>query len=310
MSYGRRGLRGTVQSSLAPEGLLRLLGRLLSVAVLALCFAAPVSAQVTSPEAQALLDAGRAAFDAGRHDAALARFREAYELQHDAAILFDVGRAAEALHRVGEARRSYEQYLRELPDGEHRADIEARLSALREEGGVIEAARHGEPGEGRVHVVTESEGLELLERVSRSTMTLSNDVRSVRLDVHEFAGVCALPCDAPLSSLGGVLGVSHDGGSPIPAGHVRGVLNDGDTLRVHYDDREGLRIAGWLTTILGGIAGAAITIAGLNLSTPDRLGVPQYPWEMIGVGVGVFVVSLAVGFPLAFLNDSASVEVE
>jgi len=148
-----------------------------------------------------------------------------------------------------------------------------------------------------------------MERVSRSTLTLRNDVRSVRVDLHEYADLCRLPCDAPLSSLGGVLGVSHDGGDPVPAGHVRGVLNAGDVLHVHFDDRNALRVAGWITAIGGALLGAVLIIVGLNTATPDALGVPQYPWELIGAGAGVVVLGLAVGIPLAFLNDAASVEI-
>jgi hypothetical protein len=258
-------------------------------------------------EAEALCEAGRAATADGRHEQALARFRQAYELEHDAEILFELGQAAESSGRLGEARRAYAEYLRALPAGIHRSDVEARVAALGTSGPSVAGPT---PDEDSVRVETDGEDLVLMARVSRSTLTLRNDVRSVRVDLHEYADICTLPCDAPLSALGGVLGVSHDDGDPVPAGHVRGVLNEGDVLRVHFDDRSGLRVAGWITAIGGAVLGAVLAIVGLSTATPDALGVPQYPWELIGAGTGILVVGLAVGFPLAFLGDAASVEIE
>ncbi len=92
-------------------------------------------------EARARFQAGNIAFEQGRYEAALNDFRQSYELSRRPALLFNIGAAAQNLNRDREALEAYEQYLRELPDAENRAAVEARVRILR-------AALAGEPTSG------------------------------------------------------------------------------------------------------------------------------------------------------------------
>ncbi len=85
-------------------------------------------------EARALFEAGRTAFDAGRFDSALESFQRAHALSGRAALLFNIGSAAERLRRDEMALEYYERYLRELPEAENREFVEARVRFLREAG--------------------------------------------------------------------------------------------------------------------------------------------------------------------------------
>lgn len=82
-------------------------------------------------EARALFEAGRNAFEDGRFDAALQRFREAYELSHRPQLLYNIGQAADRLRHDAEAVRAFEQYLELVPDAPTRRRVELRLEALR-----------------------------------------------------------------------------------------------------------------------------------------------------------------------------------
>jgi tetratricopeptide (TPR) repeat protein len=78
-----------------------------------------------------VFEQGRAAFEAGEFDVALARFQRAYQMSGRAALLFNMGSAAERLRHDEEAIGYYERYLREMSDAPNRQFVEARIRFLR-----------------------------------------------------------------------------------------------------------------------------------------------------------------------------------
>jgi tetratricopeptide (TPR) repeat protein len=87
-------------------------------------------------EARSLYEAGARAYDSGRYDRALDYFRRAYELSGRAALLFNVGQAAEHLRLDREALEAYERYLAAGPEPAVRAQVEARVAILH---GILDA---------------------------------------------------------------------------------------------------------------------------------------------------------------------------
>jgi tetratricopeptide (TPR) repeat protein len=103
-------------------------------------FAAPVGAQPTTAqerelaemEARALFSAAVAAYDAGRYEDALDSFERAYARSGRAELLFNVGQCLDRLRRDEEAVDAFERFLAAMPNAENRAQVEARIRALRE----------------------------------------------------------------------------------------------------------------------------------------------------------------------------------
>lgn len=83
-------------------------------------------------EARGLFLAGSAAFQRGHYEEALDYFQRAYELSGRARMLFNIGHTAERLRRDELALRSFERYLRDVPEAENRTSVEARVRLLRE----------------------------------------------------------------------------------------------------------------------------------------------------------------------------------
>lgn len=91
-----------------------------------------VLAQSTSDdEARGLHAAGAAAFNAGRYEDALQYFLRAYDLSHRAALLYNVGQAADRARHDEVALDAFERYLAGVTDIENRAEIEGRVRVLR-----------------------------------------------------------------------------------------------------------------------------------------------------------------------------------
>lgn len=83
-------------------------------------------------EARALFMAGRAAYDAGRYEAALERFQEAYELSGRGELLYNIGQSADRLRRDEVALDAFERFLTETSAGTPNREIaERRVQFLR-----------------------------------------------------------------------------------------------------------------------------------------------------------------------------------
>ena len=120
-------------------------GAALVAALLALTPLASAQETPEDQEARQEFEAGREAFNAGRHESALAHFRRAYELSRRPQLLYNIGVAADRLRRDAEALEAFEQYLAQIPDAENRGDVDARITVLRRQ---IAAAETGEPARG------------------------------------------------------------------------------------------------------------------------------------------------------------------
>jgi tetratricopeptide (TPR) repeat protein len=80
--------------------------------------------------AQAAVKAGMRANDLGKYDEAMAKLEEAYRLQGDPHLLFNMGQVYWKQGKDEDARRMYESYLRNLPDAGNRGLVEERLAEL------------------------------------------------------------------------------------------------------------------------------------------------------------------------------------
>lgn len=83
-------------------------------------------------EARALFDSATLAFQSGRHEVALERFREALELSGRPTLYYNIAIAADRLRRNEEALDAFRMYLAGVPGADNRADVEARIRVLEE----------------------------------------------------------------------------------------------------------------------------------------------------------------------------------
>ena len=155
------------------------------VACLALSLNAPAAAQDTSSsntqdassldeEARALFESATMAFDSGRHEVALTRFREALELSGRATLYYNIGIAADRLRRNGEALEAFRAYLNGVPNARNRADVEARVRVLEETVAREQAALDAQASEPQTTVPSPEE-----------TASSSLDDQTVSAEPHE-----------------------------------------------------------------------------------------------------------------------------
>lgn len=82
-------------------------------------------------EAHRLFEAGRAAFGAGRNEAALSDFEQAYELSQRPSLLYNIGQCDDRLRRDEAALHAFEQYLAlSADDAPNRLEVQARVTVL------------------------------------------------------------------------------------------------------------------------------------------------------------------------------------
>jgi tetratricopeptide (TPR) repeat protein len=106
---------------------LTLLAAFLSVAPAAL---PGTAAADTRDQAQAHFERGRQAYREARYQDAIDAFLQAYKLDPDPVLVFNVGQAWEKLGNVPTALRSYREYLRLSPQAEDRATVAASIRNL------------------------------------------------------------------------------------------------------------------------------------------------------------------------------------
>jgi tetratricopeptide (TPR) repeat protein len=110
---------------------LALLSLVTCVATIALPAPAAFAQSSSDEEARGLHAAGAAAFNAGRYEDALQYFQRAYDLSHRAALLYNVGQAADRARHDEVALDAFERYLDGVAEIENRAEIEGRVRVLR-----------------------------------------------------------------------------------------------------------------------------------------------------------------------------------
>ncbi len=155
-----------------------------------------------------------------------------------------------------------------------------------------------DPNTVRLQVLTEQSGLALHEVTGMATAAVWTGQAFGTVRAYSFHRLCGVPCtiDVPRGSHQFAL---SQGGDPVPARAID-ILRDG-TLATHYVDRGVLRAVGWITLVVGGLAGAAWMVVPLlttDYSSDDWLV------GLIG-GAAVLSVSEIVGLILALQGDAA-----
>lgn len=128
--HGARNGAGALGHTLLPP---------VALAIVTFCWAVlvpVVDAQAQDADAETrarrLYEVGEAAFAEGEYEVALDLLRSAYELSPRPALLYNMGICADRLRRDSEAITYYSQYLERFPSAPNRADVEARVRALRQ----------------------------------------------------------------------------------------------------------------------------------------------------------------------------------
>jgi len=101
--------------------------------------------QAADQEARARFEKGRDAYNDGRYRDAWAEFHQAYKLSGRPELLFNIGQTADRLGREEDAIKSFELYLKHVPDAENRRDVENRVRALKERVAEAHAAEAAKP---------------------------------------------------------------------------------------------------------------------------------------------------------------------
>lgn len=91
--------------------------------------AQPATEQPNEPAREAF-EAGRDAYERGAFSEALTHYERAYTLSPHAAMMFNIGRAADADGQLERAVAAYSAYLRQLPNAENAEFVRARLDKL------------------------------------------------------------------------------------------------------------------------------------------------------------------------------------
>jgi tetratricopeptide (TPR) repeat protein len=97
--------------------------------------AGPATAGTTedrTEEAKGLFAAGKASFDAGRYNDARDYFTRSHAISGKPGLLYNIALAADRAREDDAALEAYEKYLTQVPDAENRAEVERRVTALRE----------------------------------------------------------------------------------------------------------------------------------------------------------------------------------
>ncbi|MCA9559336.1 MAG: tetratricopeptide repeat protein, partial [Myxococcales bacterium] len=133
----------TGRSAIFPAVLRPLLPLLLLLSLGAPALAQPTEqARVQATEAY---EAGVAAFKAKDFAEALARFERAYKLDPSPVLLYNLARTHQEMRHWTQAIEHFELYLARVPDGDDRADVEARVRTMRNLLAEIEAAKAEPP---------------------------------------------------------------------------------------------------------------------------------------------------------------------
>jgi len=103
---------------------------LIAGAALALLLAAPALAADDVAEARAHFDLGSKLYRGGKYREAIAEFDAAYRLKPHGAIQFNVAQCREKLEQWPEALKSYQDYLREVPEARDRAAVRATMGRI------------------------------------------------------------------------------------------------------------------------------------------------------------------------------------
>jgi hypothetical protein len=154
----------------------------------------------------------------------------------------------------------------------------------------------------RVHVDATSDDLTLQRVTGTATAVVSSGNGGfAQVQIDQFAPLCSAPCDIELEPGAYTLGISLGQGSARRADHNLFTFSSDTSIALDYESREGLRIAGWVTFIVGGLTGLGVMLAPV-LSGSDDFLIPMI------AGGAIVLVAEVVGLALAFLNDHADIQ--
>jgi tetratricopeptide (TPR) repeat protein len=105
------------------------MSRSIAVALLALCLAAPAAADDVT-QARELFERGTRSYRAGNYREAIGQYEAAYRIKPAGAIHFNIAQCREKLEEWPGALRSYQDYLREVPDARDRAAVRASMGKI------------------------------------------------------------------------------------------------------------------------------------------------------------------------------------
>jgi hypothetical protein len=97
--------------------------------------------EASDREGQRLFEEGKVAFEKGDFRTAHDRFKQAYLVSSEAALLFNMSSAMQRLDRPHEAAEELRAYVRVRPDDPERPLIEERIRALEEKQRILDAER-------------------------------------------------------------------------------------------------------------------------------------------------------------------------
>jgi hypothetical protein len=103
---------------------------LIGGALLALLLAVPAAAVDEVSAARASFDRGARLYRAGKYREAIGQFEAAYRLKPHGALHFNIAQCREKLEEWPAALRSYQDYLREVPEAADRAGVRAAMGRI------------------------------------------------------------------------------------------------------------------------------------------------------------------------------------
>jgi len=165
------------------------------------------------------------------------------------------------------------------------------------------------PTVARVHVRAEQVALSLQRLQGTDTVSVPGVGTSY---TDQFSVLCNAPCDLEIPEGTYQLGVAQGADRAVRAGAPTFLSGD-MTLELNYDDHTGTRDAGWLTLILGNLAGVAVMVAGTSAGPEecDRSRTTcgnTISAPLMVVGVLMMTVASIVSIFLIGTSDSATVE--
>jgi tetratricopeptide (TPR) repeat protein len=105
--------------------------------------ASPVGAQDAESRAEQLYSLASQAYEEGRFADSAALLEQAYAIQPDSILLYNIARARESEGDLDAAQRAYTRFLETAPpDAEERPRVERRLEIIAEEIAAMEANEH------------------------------------------------------------------------------------------------------------------------------------------------------------------------
>jgi hypothetical protein len=167
---------------------------------------------------------------------------------------------------------------------------------------------HGK--EARLHVVSNEPGI-TVHRQASSAIAVG---RGGAAFATGYERICTAPCDVSLPAGTETLALSRDDKPPISAEPV--TLPPGKSeLRASFESRGGMRAAGWLLILGGGIGGAVLMFTASSKEQDCSLG-SSYCYDKTTINTGQLIggaalagVGIGVGIALARQPDKAVVEV-